>query len=329
MVLWSRQSFLAAATSTIAYAALNRTAGAQNYPSRAVKIIVPSPPGGPQEIALRALTDRLSASFGQPFVIENLPGGAGGTVGTSAAAKAPSDGYTLLGALPAALVAAPALYANLGYDPGRDFAAIGSVFSSPQVLVVNPALPVHSIGELIAYVRASPGKVNYASAGYGTAPHLLAEMFRQMTGADIVHVPYKGAVGGITDLLGGRIQMAFQVVPLMAQHIQSGQMRALAVTDKRRSLLLPDVPTTAEAGYPDLQAITWFGLLAPAGVSRETAALLNSRINDVLSSSEMKKVLSTFDAVPMPSSPESFSQFIGAERARWTDVIRKGGIKVE
>jgi tripartite-type tricarboxylate transporter receptor subunit TctC len=329
MVLWSRRSFLATATSTIAYVALNRTAGAQNYPSRAVKIIVPSPPGGPQEIALRALTDRLSATLGQPFVIDNIPGGAGGTVGTSAAAKAPSDGYTLLGALPAALVAAPALYANLAYDPGRDFTAIGSVFSSPQVLIVNPALPVHSIGELIAYAKANPGKVNYASAGYGTAPHLLAEMFRQMTGADIVHVPYKGAVGGITDLLGGRIQMAFQVVPLMAQHIQSGQMRALAVTDKRRSLLLPDVPTTAEAGYPDLQAITWFGLLAPAGISREIVSLLNSKINDVLSSAEMEKVLSTFDAVPMPSSPESFGQFIVAERTRWTDVIRKGGIKVE
>jgi len=294
-----------------------------------VKIVVPSPPGGPQEIALRALTVRLSASLGQPFVIENLAGGAGGTIGASVVAKASPDGYTLLGALPAALVAAPALYANLGYDPGRDFAPIGSVFNSPQLLAINPALPVHSIKELVDYAKANPGKVNYASAGYGTAPHLLAEMFRQMTGTDIVHVPYKGAVGGITDLLGGGIQMAFQVVPLMAQHVQSGQMRALAVTDKRRSLLLPDVPTSVEAGYPDLQATTWFGLLAPAGISRETVSLLNSKINEVLSSADMKKILSGFDAVPMPSSPDSFREFMTAERTRWTDVIRKGGIKVE
>ena len=264
----SRRRFLLAATSTLAYAALNRTSIAQSYPSHAVKVIVPSPPGGPQEIALRALKDRLSASLGQPFVIENLAGGAGGTIGASVVAKAAPDGYTLLGALPAALVAAPALYSKLGYDAGRDFAPIGSVFNSPQLLAINPALPVHSIRQLVDYAKANPGKVNYASAGYGTAPHLLAEMFRQMTGADIVHVPYKGAVGGITDLLGGRIQMAFQVVPLMAQRVRSGQMRALAVTDSRRSLLLPDVPTTVEAGFPDLQATTWFGLLAPAGISR-------------------------------------------------------------
>jgi len=264
----SRRRFLLAATSTLAYAALNRTSIAQSYPSHAVKVIVPSPPGGPQEIALRALMDRLSASLGQPFVIENLAGGAGGTIGASVVAKAAPDGYTLLGALPAALVAAPALYSKLGYDAGRDFAPIGSVFNSPQLLAINPALPVHSIRQLVDYAKANPGKVNYASAGYGTAPHLLAEMFRQMTGADIVHVPYKGAVGGITDLLGGRIQMAFQVVPLMAQRVRSGQMRALAVTDSRRSLLLPDVPTTVEAGFPDLQATTWFGLLAPAGISR-------------------------------------------------------------
>jgi tripartite-type tricarboxylate transporter receptor subunit TctC len=314
---------------TLSGAALYGPALAQAYPNRPVKIIVPSPAGGPQEIALRALTDRLSASLGQPFVIENLAGGAGGSVGTSAAAKASADGYTLLGALPAALVAAPALYSNLSYDPQRDFTPIGSVFSSPQLLAIHPSLPAHTISDLVAYARANPGKVNYASAGYGTAPHLLAEMFRQMTGADIVHVPYKGAVGGITDLLGGRIQMAFQVVPLMAQHVRSGQMRALAVTDTRRSLLLSDVPTTAEAGYPDLQAVTWFGLLAPAGVSRETTALLNSKINEVLSSSEMNKVLSTFDAVPMPSSPESFGAFIAEERSRWTNVIRKGGIKIE
>jgi tripartite-type tricarboxylate transporter receptor subunit TctC len=325
----SRRRFLMTAGSALSCAVLSRTALAQNYPSRAVKIVVASPPGGPQEIALRALTDRLSAALGQPFVIENLAGGAGGTIGASVVAKAAPDGYTLLGALPGAFVAAPALYANLSFDAQRDFAPIGSVFNSPQLLAINPALPVHSVNDLVDYAKANPGKINYASAGYGTAPHLLAEMFRQMTGIDIVHVPYKGAVGGITDLLGGRIQMAFQVVPLMAPHVQSGKMRALAVTDKRRSLLLPDVPTTAEAGYPDLQAITWFGLLAPAGISRETTALLNAKINEVLSSAEMKKTLSSFDAVPMPSSPESFGEFIVAERTRWTDVIRKGGIKVE
>src|SRR5262249_35426699 len=166
-------------------------------------------------------------------------------------------------------------------------------------------------------------------AGYGTAPHLLGEMFRQMTGVDIVHVPYKGAVGGITDLLAGRVQMAFQVVPLMAAHVQAGKLRALGVTDDRRSLMLPDVPTTAESGYPHLQAITWFGVLAPAGTSPEIIASLNTTINRILSSDEMIRALSTFDAIPMPSSPASFAAFIAAERKKWTDIIRRGDIKIE
>lgn len=328
--MWSsRRSVLLQTVSLgVATFAFDR-AVAQNYPSRPVKLILASPPGGPQDIAVRTLAERLSLAFGQPFVTENLAGGAGGTIGASVVAKAVPDGYTLLGALPAAFVAAPALYPNLGYDPARDFLPIGSIFRSPQLLTIYPGLPIHSIRDLVDYAKANPGKVNYASAGYGTAPHLLGEMFRQMTGIDIVHVPYKGAVGGITDLLAGRVQMAFQVVPLMAAHVQAGKLRALGVTDDRRSLMLPEVPTTAESGYPDLQAITWFGVLAPAGTSPEIISSLNTTINRILSSNEMIRTLSTFDAIPMPSSPASFAAFIAAERKKWTDIIRRGDIKIE
>jgi tripartite-type tricarboxylate transporter receptor subunit TctC len=328
--MWSsRRSFLVQTASLGVGTFAFDKAVAQSYPSRPVKLILPSPPGGPQEVAVRTLAERLSLALGQPFVTENLAGGAGGTIGATVVARAVPDGYTLLGALPAALVAAPALYPNLGYDPARDFLPIGSIFRSPQLLTVHPGLPINSIRDLVDYAKAHPGKVNYASAGYGTAPHLLGEMFRQMTGIDIVHVPYKGAVGGITDLLAGRVQIAFQVVPLMAAHVQAGKLRALGVTDDRRSLMLPEVPTTAESGYPDLQATTWFGVLAPAGTSPEITVLLNTRINQILSSNEMIRTLATFDATPMPSSPASFAEFIAAERKKWTDIIRKGGIKVE
>ena len=307
---FSRRRFLTAAILTLAYAALDRTAVAQSYPSRAVKIVVPSPPGGPQEIALRALTDRLSALLGQPFVIENLAGGAGGTIGASVVAKAAPDGYTLLGALPAALVAAPALYANLGYDPGRDFAPIGSVFNSPQLLGDQSRVtrPLGKGTGRLCQSQSRQGQLRFRRLR-NSAPSARGNV-RQLTGADIVHVPYKGAVGGITDLLGGRIQMAFQVVPLMAQHVQSGQMRALAVTDKRRSLLLPDVPTTVEAGYPDCRQPPGLACWRLPAFPGRRLSLLNSKINEVLSSAEMKKILSGFDAVPMPSSPESFREFI-------------------
>ena len=249
--MWSsRRSFLFHTASLGAATLAFDRAVAQSYPSRPVKLILPSPPGGPQDIAVRTLAERLSLALGQPFVIENLAGGAGGTIGANVVAKAAPDGYTLLGALPAALVAAPALFPNLGFDPARDFLPIGSIFRSPQLLTVHPGLrsiPSAILSTMRKQTRARSTTPRRATALHPSAGRNVSPDDR----FDILHVPYKGAVGGITDLLAGRVQMAFQVVPLMAAHVQAGKRRALGVTDDRRSLMLPEVPTTAESGYPD------------------------------------------------------------------------------
>jgi tripartite-type tricarboxylate transporter receptor subunit TctC len=237
--------------------ALCYQAASQSYPTRQITIVIPFPAGGNLEIVARPLADRLSASLGQPVIIENRPGGAGGTVGTKAVANAKPDGYTLLLTPAAPLVTAPAIYKNLGYDPLKDFVPVATLFSVPHMLVVHPALPVDSMERLVGYAKANPGKVSYASPGFGTQPHLLAELFRLTTGANIVHVPYKGATPAVTDILAGQVQMYFDSVALFLPHIQAGKLRALAVADDNRNNLLPGVPTTAESGFPELQGAFW------------------------------------------------------------------------
>jgi tripartite-type tricarboxylate transporter receptor subunit TctC len=304
-------------------------AAAQNYPTRLIKLIVPGPPGGPSEIVVRTLAERLSASLHQTVIVENRPGGANGTIGAQSVARAEPDGYTLLYSIPGPMVVAPAVYKNLDYDPVKSFAPIATVFSSPQMLTVNPALPAKTVQELIAHVKANPGKINYASPGYGSQPHLLGEMFRLMTGVDILHVPYRGPGLAVQDLLGGQVQMEFETLPILLPHVEARKLRALAIADMTRNPQLPDVPTTVEAGLPQLQATFWSGILAPAGTPPSIVNRLNAAINEILRSQDIEAVLARMSARPKIGTPQEFAAFVAAESQKWTAVVNAAGIKAE
>ncbi len=302
---------------------------AQSYPTRLIRLVVPGPPGGPSEIVVRTLAERLSSSLGQAVIVENRPGGANGTIGTMSVARAEPDGYTLLYSIPGPMVVAPAVYKNLGYDPVKSFAPIATIFSSPQMLALNPAVPARTVQELIAYAKANPGKINFASPGYGSQPHLLGEMFRLMTGIDILHVPYRGPGLAVTDLLAGQVQMEFETIPILLPHIEAGKLRALAVADESRNPQLPDVPTTVEAGLPALQATFWSGVLAPAGTPQSIVDKLNAAINEILKSREVEAMLGRLSARPKIGSPQDFVAFVAAESQKWTTVVNAAGIKAD
>jgi tripartite-type tricarboxylate transporter receptor subunit TctC len=232
---------------------------AQGYPNRPVRIVIPFAPGGPTEFIIRRVADRLTATLGQAFVIENRPGGAGGTVGAKSVAVAEPDGYTLLFSSPGPLVTAAAVYKNLDYDPIKSFAPIAMLIYAPQMLVVHPAVPANSLPQFVAYAKSNPGKITFGSSGYGTQPHMLGEMLKLAAGIDIIHIPYRGAGQSVTDLVAGQVQMIFETTAILLPHVEGGRLRALAVATDKRSALLPDVPTTAESGYPKLMASFWSG----------------------------------------------------------------------
>jgi tripartite-type tricarboxylate transporter receptor subunit TctC len=317
-----------AVTAALLCVPLGQTA-AQNYPSRLIKLIVPGPPGGPSEIVVRTLAERLSSSLHQTVIVENRPGGANGTIAAQSVARADPDGYTLLYSIPGPMVVAPAVYRNLGYDPVKSFAPIATIFSSPQALTVNPAVPAATVQELIAYAKANPGKISFASPGYGSQPHLLGEMFRLMAGIDLLHVPYRGPALAVTDLLSGQVQMEFETLPILLPHIEAGKLRALAVADATRNPHLRDVPTTIEAGLPGLQATFWSGVLAPAGTPKSIVDRLNAAINDILKSNEIAAILDRLSAKPKIGSPQDFAAFVAAESQKWTAVVNAAGIKAE
>jgi tripartite-type tricarboxylate transporter receptor subunit TctC len=304
-------------------------AAAQAYPNRPVKIVIPFAPGGPTEFIIRLVADRLTAALGQAFVIENRPGGAGGTVGTKSVAVAEPDGYTLLFSSPGPLVTAAAVYRNLDYDPIKSFAPIAMVIYAPQMLVVHPSIPANSLPELVAYAKRNPGTITFGSSGYGTQPHMLGQMLRLMAGIDIIHVPYRGAGQSVTDLLAGQVQMIFETTAILLPHVQAGKLRALAVATETRSPLLPDVPTTAESGYPKLMASFWSGLLAPAGTPAGVVQKLNTTVNEILKSKEAQTGLARLSAEARIGSPQDFAAFIAAEAPRWTAIANETGIKVE
>jgi tripartite-type tricarboxylate transporter receptor subunit TctC len=331
----TRRAFLSGAAIGAGMLTLERVlarrggARAGTYPDHLVTIVIPFPPGGNSAVIGRIVADRLSSSFGQPVIIDHRPGGAGGTVGAKSVAAAEADGHTLLLSTPTALVVAPAVYRNLGYDPAKSFAPIATLFSSPQLLLVNPNVPATSLQEFITYAKANPRKINFASPGYGTQPHLLGEMLRLATGIDIVHVPYKGPAQAVTDLLAGQVQMYFETLALMLPHIEAGRVRALAVTDKDRVAQLPAVPTTTECGVPKLQATFWNGIVAPSGTPAAIIGKLNAAINDVLKTPEVRASLMKFGATPKIGSPQDFADFIAAERQKWTEVATAAGIRVD
>jgi tripartite-type tricarboxylate transporter receptor subunit TctC len=302
---------------------------AQPYPNKLVRIVAPFPAGGPTDGAARLIADRLSAVLGQTIVVENRPGGAGGTVGVKSVASADPDGYTILFTPPGPLVSAPAIFRNVGYDPAKAFAPIASVFSSPQILVANPAIAARSMQELVAHAKANPGKVSYASPGFGTQPHLLGEMLKLMTGADIVHVPYKGSAPVLADLIGGQVQFYFDAASFLLPHVLSGKLKVLAVADGKRLAQLPDTPTTIEAGFGKLQATYWVGVLAPAGTPAAVVDRLNAAINEVMTSKEMEATLGKLVATARPGTSRDFAAFIAAESKKWSETISGANIKAD
>ena len=309
--------------------AAGTTTVAQPYPNKPIRIVAPFPAGGPTDGAARLIADRLSASLGQTIVVENRPGGAGGTVGVKSVASADPDGYTILFTPPGPLVSAPAIFKNVGYDPAKAFAPVAAIFSSPQILVVNPNVPAKSMRELVAHAKANPGKVSYASPGFGTQPHLLGEMLKLNTGVNMVHVPYKGSAPVLVDLIAGQVQVFFDAASFLLPHVASGKLRVLAVADERRLPQLPDTPTTVEAGFGKLQASYWVGVLVPAGTPAAIVTRLNTAINEVITSKAMVETLVKLTARARPGTPQDFAAFIAAESKKWSETITAANIRAD
>ena len=302
-------------------------AAAQDYPTRAVRVVSPFAAGGPNDIVARLVAQKLSEGLGQQFVVDNRAG-AGGNLGTDVVAKAPADGYTLLCAGPGSLVLNPLLY-KVPYDTARDFAPISVVATAPNVLVVHPAVAAKTLNELLALARAQPGRLNYASAGTGSAAHFSVVLLSAMAGVELTHVPYKGTGPGMNDLIGGQVQLAIYSIPPVLTHIRNGKLRALAVTGKTRSSELPEVPTVDEAGVPGYEMNPWYGLLAPAGTPRAVIARLNSEVSRIVRSADMREKLAAQGAEPGGGTPEDYAALIRADIALYARVIKEAGIKPE
>jgi tripartite-type tricarboxylate transporter receptor subunit TctC len=301
---------------------------AQTYPSRTITFVVPFPPGGSTSIVGRVIADKMSQLLGVSIVVDNR-GGAGGTVGTKTVARSDPDGYTLMVGYTGTLAIAPSLYRNVGYDPRKDFIAIGMIGSAPSSLVVHPSFPVTSVSELIAYAKANPGKVNFGSAGIGTVGHITGEYFASAAGIRIVHIPYKGTGPVMGDLLGGHIPMSFSPIATTAGNVKAGLLRALAVTSTRRNKLLPDVPTMVEAGVKDFDAVLAYGLVAPAGTPRAVIDRLNQALCDALASDEVKKQLELDGTEITPSTPEQYADFIDRDEKKWSELVKASGVEPE
>ena len=301
---------------------------AQSYPNKPIRIIIAQAPGSATDVISRVVGNRLQESLGQPVVIEARPG-AGGAVGTEAAARSTPDGYTLFMANNSTHGSNPALYSKLPYDAVKDFAPITLVATVPYVLVVDPSLPVNSVGQLIALAKSKPGKMNYASAGNGSTHQFCGELLKSMAGIDVLHIPYKGSPPAIAGLLGGEVSLMFANLTDIGSQIRSGKVKALAVTVSHRANLLPEVPTLAEAGLPGFEIGSWFGLLAPAGTPATIVSRLNAATVKVLGRSDVKATLGAQGLELAPGSPEQFAAHIKSEIAKFTRIARAAGIKAE
>ncbi|MGY0195712.1 Bug family tripartite tricarboxylate transporter substrate binding protein [Leptothrix sp. BB-4] len=303
------------------------SARAQDWPNKPVTLIVPFPAGGTTDVLARALGEKLQQSLGQPVIVENKPG-AGSTLGADYVAKARADGHTLLmGAVHHTI--APAVYRKLAYDFQKDFAPITTVALVPNVLVVNAATPAKNVAELVALAKARPGGSTYGSNGNGTAQHLIGTQFENLTGTDLVHVPYKGSGPLATDLLGGQITMSFDTITPVLPHIRSGKLRALAVTTARRSAALPDVPTLDEAGLKGFNIGTWFGVLAPAATPRDIVARLNAEMVKIIQSADFRKRMDEIGAEPIGNSSEQMAQQIKAETEKFARLVKDAKVVIE
>ena len=301
---------------------------AQAWPSKPVRIIVPYPPGGGNDNLARIFGQKLTERTSQPFVIENKPG-AGTLIGSEAAAKSPGDGYTFLLSSIVTHALAPALYAKIPYDPLRDFVPVTTLAVAPTVLVVNKDFPAKSVTELVALAKANPGKYTFASGGSGTTPHIAGEIFKSMTGTDLLHVPYKGGGPALTDLVGGRIDMMFDTAASAMPHVRSGNLRALAIATPARHPDFPDLPTFAEQKLPDYSINSWYSLHAPAGTPPEVVNKLYGEVVLVLQAPDVKEKLRTLSVDPGGMPPDKFAAFVKSELDRYGEVIRKAQIKVD
>jgi len=307
-------------------ALLPALAFAQAYPNKPVRIIVPFPPGGPADIFGRGLAQGMSAELGQPVLIENVSG-VGGVLGVDRVAKSSPDGYTLALNSASTVSIAPFSLSKMPYDVKKDFALVTVVVRVPEVLVVHPSLPVDSLSALISYAKANPGKVNFGSAGGGSITHLAGELLKAEAKIDIVHVPYKGAAPAVSDLLGGQVQMGIFDVPILLPHIRSGKLKALAVTSAKRAGTLPDVPTTAEANYPNVTSDNWYGLLAPAATSKEILGKLHSAAVTALRSPALVEQYAKVSGIASPGTPQDYAAFLAAEQAKWSKIVQAIGFK--
>jgi tripartite-type tricarboxylate transporter receptor subunit TctC len=303
-------------------------AAAETFPARTIKLVVPFAAGGAADLFARVLANDMGADLGQQVFIE-VHTGAGGMSGVDFAAKSTPDGYTICFAGASALSAIPFMVAKMPFDWQKDLSLITTVLRVPEAIVVSPSLGVDTLPAFIAYAREHPGKVNFGSAGAGTITHLAVELLKEEAKIDLVHVPYRGVAPAMTDLLGGQVQMLVADVPFLLPQIKSGAIKALALTSAARAPVLPDVPTTAELGYPRVNSDNWYGLVAPAGVPADVLERLHRAAVAALNSDDLKKQYATFNATPAPVTPQQFAAFILAEQAKWGPVVLKTGVKLE
>jgi tripartite-type tricarboxylate transporter receptor subunit TctC len=298
------------------------------FPEKPVRFVVGFTPGGPSDILARALGQKLADHWRSQVLIENRPG-AGGNVAAEAVARAPADGYTWLLGNNSILATNQSLYKSLGYDPVRDFAPVALVAIQPNILVVNPDVPAKSVRELIALAKSRPGRLNYASSGSGAAAHLAGELFKAMTGVDMVHVPYKGAQPALTDVIAGQAQLMFATSASVIPYVKAGRLRALAVTSARRSPSVPELPTVAEAGVPGFEAITWHGVVVPAATPPALVERLNRDIVAALGERDLRERLESLGAEVASGTPQDFARYIAAEIPKWTKVVKDSGARAE
>jgi tripartite-type tricarboxylate transporter receptor subunit TctC len=322
----SRRRFLQLASGAIALPASLRLARAQTYPSRPVRLIIGYTPGGSADLTARLMGQWLSEKLGQSFVVENRPG-ASTNIATEAVLRAAPDGYTLLLVAPANAINAT-LYDKLNFNFIREVEPIAGLIRFPNVVVVNPSLPVKSIPELIAYAKANPGKLNMASSGNGSTIHMSGELFKMLTDINMVHVPYRGGAPALTDLIAGQVQVMFDNLPTCAEHVKSGKLRGLAVTSTTRSEVLPDLPTVADF-LPGYEASAWYGIAAPKGTPAEIVDRLNRTINEILADPKVKAKFSEYGAILLPGSAADFGKLLADETEKWAKVVKFSGAKVD
>ncbi|MBS0452521.1 MAG: tripartite tricarboxylate transporter substrate binding protein [Proteobacteria bacterium] len=312
----------------LAFASASGALAAEAYPVRPIKLIVPFPPGGGPDLIAREVATTVTTQQGWTIIIDNKPG-SGGNIGMDAAAKSAPDGYTLVMGQTSNMAINPSLYAKLPYNPQKDLTPVGLVASAPLVIAVASNSPYKTLADLMTAAKANPEGINYASSGSGTVAHLATEQLQRIANVKLTHVPYKGASQGVTDLIGGQIQMYISSVVTLSGHIKNGKMRALAVTSAKRSADLPNVPTVAEAGYKGFEAVTWFGIAAPAGVPKVAVSKLNAAFNKALETPDVRKKLTEQGADVLGGTPEQFATLVRDETGRWAKVVRESGAKVD